>query len=367
VLEELTPPPKWEPQASRLIDEASRHIRLLGCVTPVNLRAELAALHKAYDSGKPRLPRFEYRRADYAALVNHLERGAALLEALPQDDLKSLYIDRARELTIEAKLCMMVGTEAFRGLANQRYPRRDSFDGAADELCHEWLQADDGSDDAADPELTIRSDDGLDPRSLLSQMGAMVGARKLPIRVVVSTRLSALAATGPGAVYIATGHMLTPGAAHRTVLHEIEGHVMPRIRAAQAALGIFQSGTRYGSDDQEGRALCIEDEAGFLLAARRAELARRHLACRMVGAGASFVDTTHALLELKAPLSDALRIAARAHRGGGLGRERVYLPAMLRIREIRNHPSVDAVLANGRVSVDAVSTLRPWVNAPSSR
>ncbi|MFP6683440.1 MAG: tyrosine/phenylalanine carboxypeptidase domain-containing protein, partial [Polyangiaceae bacterium] len=273
--QELTSPPKWEPQASRLIDEASRNIRLLGCVTPINLRAEVAALRKAYDNGQPRLPRFEYGRADYGALVNQLERGAAELEALPQDALKSLYIDRTRELTLEAKLCMTVGTEAFGGLANERYPRRDSFDEAADALCHEWLRAADESSHAADAEPTIRSDDALDPRSLLSQMRSMVGARRLGVRVVVSSRLAALAATGPGAVYVASGHMLTATAAHRTVLHEIEGHVLPRIRAAQAALGIFRSGTRYGSDDQEGRALCIEDKAGFLLATRRAELARR--------------------------------------------------------------------------------------------
>jgi hypothetical protein len=164
------------------------------------------------------------------------------------------------------------------------------------------------------------------------------------------------------AVYVASDRLLNEDAARRTVIHEIEGHVLPRLAAAQTKLGIFASGTRFGSDDQEGRALCIEDEAEMLGVARRIELARRHLACRMVGAQASFLDTVHVLSGLDTPLGDALRITARAHRGGGLAREQVYLPAMLRVREARQDADIDNVLATGRVSVPAAATLRAWAS-----
>jgi hypothetical protein len=141
--------------------------------------------------------------------------------------------------------------------------------------------------------------------------------------------------------------------------------------AARAPIGLFAHGTANGADDQEGRALAIEQRAGLLGPARRVELARRHLACRTVAAGADFVESQRALMNAGAPLDDALRIAARAHRGGGrrgggccaggLARERVYLPAMLRVAALLERDrSADRVLSVGQVACDCVALLRPW-------
>jgi hypothetical protein len=59
---------------------------------------------------------------------------------------------------------------------------------------------------------------------------------------------------------------------------------------------------------------------------------------------------------------DALRITARVHRGGGLGREAVYLPAFLRVEAaLAARPELDRVLGSGRVAVDAADVLGPWV------
>jgi hypothetical protein len=81
-----------------------------------------------------------------------------------------------------------------------------------------------------------------------------------------------------------------------------------------------------------------------------------------VEARADFVDTVRMLLGRAAPLETALRIAARAHRGGGLGREAVYLPALLRVdAAVAADRAVDRVLGSGRVSVDVARALRPWL------
>ena len=59
---------------------------------------------------------------------------------------------------------------------------------------------------------------------------------------------------------------------------------------------------------------------------------------------------------------EAVRLAARAVRGRNLGREGVYLPAMLRVEAaLAADPSIDRVLAAGRVGVDDAAALAPWV------
>jgi hypothetical protein len=213
----------------------------------------------------------------------------------------------------------------------------------------------------------VRSDDENDSRSLVSAMRRAVGARRLPLRVVVMRELSPLAATGEGFVQVAAGRMIAPRDVARTVLHEVEGHAAPGERARTLALSIFAIGTARGADDQEGRALYLERAAGFLDPARRRELALRHVAARAVEEGAAFVDAARLVADLGAPVTDALRIAARVSRGGGLAREVVYLPALLRVdAALRADPHMDAVLSAGRVAVGAVPLLRAWAAVDST-
>jgi hypothetical protein len=191
-----------------------------------------------------------------------------------------------------------------------------------------------------------------------------VRARGLAVRVIALRDMAALAATGEGAILIAAERMLERRDVERTVLHEVEGHALPRHRAGALALGIFATGTARGSDDQEGRALAIERTAGLLGGSRRRELALRHLAACSVEQGADFVETMELLERHSDSLAQRLSIAARVHRGGGLARERVYLPALLRVEAARcDDPSTDEVLASGRVAVDAVEVLRSHVKA----
>ena len=69
-----------------------------------------------------------------------------------------------------------------------------------------------------------------------------IGRRRLPFRVVVADDLAALAATGHRTVWIASGRRVSRADVERTVLHEIEGHVLPRVRASALDLGISVNG-----------------------------------------------------------------------------------------------------------------------------
>ncbi|MCC6556072.1 MAG: DUF1704 domain-containing protein [Polyangiaceae bacterium] len=353
--------PEWAGEADRVLGAAAARIRVVGASTPANLRAELERLEQAWGRAEVGAPRFEYRAAeDHGALRAALERVAARLTA--EGAIGQVYAARALELAAEAAICEAAGGKGFWEAARRRYAARDGFDAEADALAAAWLEEGDGG---AAPGSAMRSDDEREPRSLLSRMRQEVGARRLPLRVVVLD-IAPLAAIGDGVIQVAAGRMVTREDVERTVLHEIEGHAAPAARAARLRPGIFAFATARGSDDQEGRALGIERAAGFLVGARRRELSLRHVAARSVEGGADFVETARLVLARGAPgVRDALRIAARVHRGGGLGREVVYLPALLRVEAaLRARPALAGVLGAGRVAVEAAAALAPWARDP---
>ncbi len=360
--ERATRAPRWTARATQALGDASSQIRVIASNTPTNLREELDRLHTCWQS-TPEIPRFSYSAPpDHTTLRAALRGLADELDGL--GELGAIYAGRARELEIEAALCEHAGRPGLWAAARRRYALRDAFEAAADATATKWLSE---AAPVAGPITTSRSDDEHDPTSLVSRLRQELGRRRLPLRVLVSRNLASLAATGEGFVQIVAERALSLRDVERTVLHEIEGHVLPRHASSSAPIGIFTLGTAHGSDDQEGRALARERAAGFLDHGRRREIALRHQAARSVGAGADFVATARLLLEHGAALADALRIAARVHRGGGLAREAVYLPALLRVEAaLAVEAGLDSVLGAGRVSVDAAPALRGWIARPSA-
>ncbi len=338
-------------EAARLLCALARRVRLVACATPLELGAELDRVGAAWAAGRAEAPRFSYARA---AGMGELRRELGAAMSLYRGPLRELYAGRVRELSIEAAACEVVGTPAFRERARERFPRRDTFDEEADRLAERWAGSTaEGAQGAAGEERIVSDDEG-DPRSLLCAMRRAVGEHRLAVRVIAARRMAPLAATGDGVIYVATGRRLSAEEAARTVVHEVIGHALPSERAKRAAVPLFELGTAFGSDDQEGRALLVEERAGLLSSSRRSELARRHLAVRAMEAGAGFVEVVRLLLGQGAAVADGVRIAARVLRGGGLGREGAYLPALLRVRAaFAEAPALEELLASGRISVDA--------------
>jgi hypothetical protein len=350
------PLPSWEPAARALLAEASRRVPLLGWLTPDNLASELHELCRDWERGNERAPRFRYRPVRLGDDLQPRLQTAAKHWA-DRGVLGELYAGRARELLLEIGLGLATERAAFVQATKRRFGRRDRFDDDADDLSRTWL----AQLPPTAPPATVRSDDESDPGSLLRRLRTEVKREGLAVEVKASAGLAALAATGQGVIYVVADRQLAEVDVTRTVLHEVHGHALPRARGARARLGLFEVGTAHGRDDQEGRALALEDAAGLLDGGRRLELGLRHAAARSVEAGAPFVDTARALAPYPVPLFDRLRIASRTHRGWGLARERVYLPAYLRVLAARTaDPAVDEILARGQVAVETATRLRDW-------
>ena len=338
--------------AQQLLRRAEAEIRLIDRVQPLNAVTEREALIIDWGAGKQRAPHFEYAPCPALGAVRAaLEAAAHAIGGLGA--LGAAYAARALELTSEAEAATLIDTPEFLASCARRYPLEQSGDSeTADRWAARWIGA------AADAPTTLhRSDDRSDPGSLLCALER--ATEGLPVRVQVRPNQAAAAAVGDGFVGVRPGLWHSRDTVTRIVLHEIVGHVRPRVSAQREQLGLFRVGSAKSSDEEEGRALLLERGAGVFEGARRRELARRHIAARRVREGAAFEDVVIELLGLGQDITSTVEAACRAYRGGGLGREFVYLVSLARVaRAFEAEPELESYFERGRVSVEAARACR---------
>lgn len=336
-----------------LLRRAEQSIMLLDRATPRDSAIEVSRLIEAWKKGKKQLPSFVYGPApDLSSL--RAELVAAAERASGKGPLLSLYAERARELELEARLAEAVGQPKFAALAAERFPAPSGEDGdqtLALSRSYAGLSVQKGDD------TLHASDDASDSLSLLSQMRKRVAELGLGVRVEVRAQ-AAVAAVGEGLITIRPRVWLSDKQAQRIVVHETLGHALPRKRAKTTNLGLLAVGSAKSAETEEGRALLVEERARLLDDERKRELGLRHLAATSVRRGANFRETADELIELGAPIEVALELATRVHRGGGLAREIVYLPAYLEVkRTLSAEPGLERWLERGRVSLAAARVL----------
>jgi hypothetical protein len=359
----MSDPPPFCARVDRPLAAVAGRVRMLGAVAPLNAAAERARVLAAFAAGDEARPTWTYARSDLEGVFEGLDAIARVVD--DAHPLGRVYLARIRELVLEARIANAAGTRELASLARERFAVDAGEGRDALATARAWI----GSPRDPAPGAT-RTSDGPEPESLASRLRAELGARRLPFVVEVRADLVSLAATGEQAVYVAKGREMTDEDVRRTVLHEVDGHVLPRVRAASSEPWIFRIGTARGTCDQEGFALLLEERAGLLGSARKRTLAARHLACAAMEEGATFVECVRELVAGHAvPARDAVLVAERAYRGGdgvlaGLGRERVYLARLARVRaRLTSRPADETILANGQVAVDALDAVRPYVGA----
>lgn len=338
-------------EAARRLPQIEATIALLDRVRPLNLTAELTRLTRGLESGQRSAPAFEYAPpAQLGAVRRELTE---LGRALGSDELEArLLADRALELELEASLAERVAGSDFAQLARRRFALPEAADDAH-RLAEQFLTAPDTGHSSANAALLHVSDDARDSHSLWSELSRRLAAERFPVRLEVVVGLVSLAAVADGVVRIRARAKLTARVAQRIALHEVEGHVRPREVGRQLG-GVFAAGSARASEDEEGRAILLEERAGLLDVERRRELGWRYLAAESVRHGADFWDTVTLLGQRGAALASAVELAGRVHRGGGLGRELIYLQGYQRIAlALAQRPELERVLASGRVSLSA--------------
>jgi hypothetical protein len=346
----------------RALAVAERRVALTERCHPVNFLAEQRRVLEAWRAGSRTEPRWRYApRPELGDVESALEAVAHLFPGTrgaagppsPAAVWAQLYVARASELLLEASLVRAIGTPAFAASAGVRFALGDPrVASRTQDRAAQWAR-----EPLPEAEPTIVSDDDRDPRSLVNVLRRVVGQRRLPVRVEVRSDLASAAAASHEVVVVQAGLELRERDVERIVAHELEAHVMPRLAARRAAVGLMGVGTAR-AEDEEGRALAIEQRTRGFDAVRRMELGRRHLAALAVRGGATWVETVDVVLETGADLEQAAAIASRCHRGGGLAREVIYLTALARYQDaLAAGVPLDRWMTRGRIGIAAAVQL----------
>lgn len=348
--------------------------RTLPALTADNAHEERARLVAGLGRGEPLVPRFtlEPRPVPRAAFrrIDELRRQvpelvAALAAAAREGGFiggvaEALYRDKLDELELDLMLLDALGRpRAVRTLAARRYgtgarlvptEHGEVALGACARVLLDRLEP-----HAEPKELPAEGSQG----SLGQLVRALAGSIGLDIEVRVEPRLASGAAAGEHTVFLAA-RRFGRVEAERLAIHEVLGHLVAAHNGRKQALRIFEWGTADSFADQEGTALYLEAKHGVMDAARMRVLAGRVLATDMMHGGASFSETAHTLhrIERFTPL-EAIGIAERAYRGGGVARDASYLLGYLRVHYAIGSGAVTLdELRAGRLSVAGVPAMR---------
>jgi uncharacterized protein (TIGR02421 family) len=263
-----------------------------------------------------------------------------------------LYLSRLDELETELLLMESLGrTKQVRPMAARLFGTGAErlFDGGEQtslDAAHEILANAPSEDEVKT--IPAVSTAGVNLRDLMLDYAKHVG---LHIAVRVDPNLIANAAVGERTVFIAN-RVFGAHEAQRLATHEVYGHLVSAFNGRAQQLGVFAIGTARSYGDQEGVSLFLEEAAGLLSLNRKRTLAGRLLATHAMHAGVSFGDVARTLLrEHDFTASEAVTLAERAFRAGGVARDAVYLSSWLRVR----HAVLDGTAALQELQLGKVS------------
>jgi uncharacterized protein (TIGR02421 family) len=332
--------------------------RILPAVTAGNGASERERLVAVLAQGGMPVPSFEQTRRRVAATtlraLDALKREA---EALPG---ASLYRAKLDELELDLLLLDALGTPRMvRPLSARRFGTGATLAPTANgpvplARCARIIL----DRIIAQPEPRVVPAEGASDSlaALVRQLARSLG---LQVTVQVEPRLTAGAATGEHTVFIAA-RCFGRVEAKRLAVHEVLGHLLVAANARAQQLGLLRWGTADAFADQEGLALHMEESFGVMDGSRLRTLAGRVVATDLMHAGASFGEAARRLQRNEdfSP-AEAISIAERAYRGGGVARDVAYLLGWLRVHDAlaNGEASLDE-LRMGRVSLQALPALR---------
>jgi uncharacterized protein (TIGR02421 family) len=332
--------------------------RILPALTAENAASERQRMTHQLERGVMPVPRWRLapQRVSSAAfrLVDGLRSEARTLAG------STLYLAKLDELELDLLLMDALGKPRLvRPLCARRYGTGATLapTGAGPRpLAHCARVILDRLHCESEPRELAAMGEGETLGAFVQQLADAVG---LEVSVRLEPSLSAGAATGERTVFIAA-RRFGRVEARRLAVHEVLGHLLVAANARVQPLQLLSFGTAGSFIDQEGLALHMEELSGVLDANRLRTLAGRVLAADCMHAGASFAETAGKLhRDERFPAPEAIAIAERAYRGGGVARDVGYLLGWLRVSHAlaTGDASLDE-LRLGRVSLDALPVLR---------
>lgn len=361
-----------------MLAQVANMARPLPSLTPEDAASERARLIACLARGEVPVPAFRAQRQRLGSDAYHLIDDARRLSH--ECVIGGLYVERLDELELDlsileawgdAKLIRPLcarrygrgneriaahGARALRVFARASEPNEAAAELSLIELARELLRT---LPRKALPRATLPA---IAPKGTPSVAGIMersVLGIGLDAEVRVEPRLSSLAATGERTVFLAA-RLFSLLEARRLAAHEVFGHLVVAANARAQTLRLLQIGLKGAFADQEGLALYLEEQLGFMCSERLRTLSARVVATELLHDGASFGETARLMLrEYEFSPEASVLIAERTYRGGGAARDAGYLAGYLRVRAAIAAGEADVdELRRGRVSLASLPALR---------
>jgi len=140
--------------------------------------------------------------------------------------------------------------------------------------------------------------------------------------------------------------------------HEIGVHLVTTFNAKKQPLKIYEFGTPFNVESQEGLAVFSEYYSGSLTLTRLRELALRVILADRVVKDYSFSSSFDLLLTTYGLDRDtAFKMVTRLYRGGGFTKDRLYLSGLYQLLTYGNDLPLDWLLA-GKTSLAYVDLIQ---------
>ena len=336
-----------------------RKVALLDRLFPLNFADEVESLEAGLVRGRIVLPRFIYRPlpADFSRTIDELSAirvalGTGTADRAFQSVVELMY-ERACELELEARMVVEVGRPGFLPLLRSRFGSSSSVRQRSQRLARAWL-AESAEDDPPSESVGLAS--------YLSRRAISEGY-SFPI---IERKLATVAAASSEALFVEEGATVTVKEADRIWYHEVHAHLLPRLVGTHSCAPLC-CGTSGAGDDEEGRALLLEERHALLGPVRKKQLAVRHLlADAQLYEPERIEEEALNLFSSGVPAPQLAHALSRVLRGGGLSREIVYLPRMIELkRHFSVYPHHERWLKWGRVSIEAVPALERFLQGNS--
>lgn len=356
-------------EVDALVKRVADVARLLPALTADNAAEERARLVDSLASGRVPTPSWDLKRRRVEPQIwRMLDRARTKVEG---QLVESLYLARLDELELELAMIEALGdARRIRSLAARRFGTGRTEvqlpDGAVPlaRVARSLLE----SLPHREERRTIPPVAEPGRPSLASLMLRVARRAGLSIDIKVEPRLSAGAATGDRTVFLAD-RRFGRRESLRFAVHEVLGHAVAAANARAQPIRLFEIGTAGSFSAQEGLCLCLEERTGVLDAYRLRIIAARVLTTDRMHHGAPFGETARWLCrEHGFSAADAIGVAERAYRGGGVARDVGYLHGWLRVRAALRQGAITIDdMRVGRVGLDAVRQLPALVAAGLAR
>jgi|GEM_PF-2268243 len=333
---------------------------LLGSFRPSNLLAEKERVATLLSRKEVALPQFRYRALpDLRGARDVLTAARIALSASSTESwepIRVLLNERLEELSLELRMVAARGDSQMPEYSKERYRYSSSELRAAEEEAFRYVRLPAGGDSPLGPP----PQEEICLATFLSQE---VTRRGLSVRVL-EREISSVAAVGDDCLLVRRGARVQPREAARIFEHEVFAHLLPRARG-RGGVPPLSIGTAGSSEDEEGRAILIEERAGLLTVVRKKEIAIRFLlASAMRELPERAAERARELcVEGCSPGSVATALC-RVLRGGGLGREIAYVASFLRVKTAQERgPELEALMQMGRISVRGAPVFQSFLNS----